>query len=158
MSACRDCRESGELSSCTTVLAAGRRTMLRYSASELPHLDSQTTRQLLGLHPPPIDYQNSTKITSIAHAASWRTCTYRFLPYEATTTMATTSLGGAVLSRAGTKGTATIQRVSDTAVYPTDRRVADLDIEGETVRMSREVADFWCHPRDPVRLVPVEGE
>ena len=81
---------------------------------------------------------------------------YRFLPCEATTTMATTSLGCATLSRSGTKAAATIAQLSDGSVYRTDGQVADFNIKGEPVRMSREVAEFWCHPLDPVRLVPVE--
>ena len=74
MTGCTDCRRPESLSSWWTVFATGRSTMLRCPVSELPHLESKTTRQLVGLHPP-ISYQNTTKITTIARAASWRTRT-----------------------------------------------------------------------------------
>ena len=72
--------------------------------------------------------------------------------------MATTSLGCATLSRSGTKAAATIAQLSDGSVYRTDRQgVADFNIKGEPVRMSREVAEMWCrNAQFPIRLVPVE--
>lgn len=52
-----------------------------------------------------------------------------------------------------------VERVSDGVIYRTNGNIADFDIEGEPVKMSRDVAELWeRHAKFPIRLIPVVEE
>ena len=111
---------------------------------------------LLREHPPIYEKSGHRKMGSTAYVAFWSG--YDGMPCGYESTSMTAAAWRAGRDHRKKSDVFCIERVSDGTVYKENGDLADFNIQGTPVRMSRAVAEIWFrNARFRIRLVPAES-